>query len=195
MKHKHTSTNRQGCDESAQPWWTLIASPVGPSKSRSYRVHVAFYLISYSFFVLIGLEVPNNILSTSPTLSSLTDAVALVIPQIDAVTQLGLRPEVNRFHYTVLWIASPVYVILQVVQTKGGYNSPKESRNFLALGFVCGMIAVLYGLSPWHHGLIVPQPYDRMALLWFGPDSFGGVLCASTRRSRCVWSYYRLERA
>ena len=48
-------------------------------------------------------------ISSATYLGEFTDFMAGIVPQIDRVTALNLRPEVNRFHYSVLWAVSPVY--------------------------------------------------------------------------------------
>ncbi len=65
-----------------------------------------------ALMAVIALFIPADILQTSPRAVAFTDFMATWVPQIDLITGLGIRPELNRFYYSVLWAISPVLLVL-----------------------------------------------------------------------------------
>ncbi|MDR7151726.1 putative integral membrane protein [Hydrogenophaga palleronii] len=61
---------------------------------------------------LIVFFIPVDILKAYPWAVEFTDFMAGWVPQIDLVTSLGIRPEFNRFYYSVLWAMSPVLFVV-----------------------------------------------------------------------------------
>jgi hypothetical protein len=67
------------------------------------------------YIALTGLMVffiPSDILTVHPWAVRFTDFMAGWVPQIDVITGLGVRPELNRFYYAVLWAMSPVLFLI-----------------------------------------------------------------------------------
>ena len=86
---------------SFKEWSKAILSPSkvpGGNKSQTY-----FLLGSWMFFVLVGLLIPGDVLTKYAWAREFTDVMASIIPQIDRITALNPKPEINRFHYSVLW--------------------------------------------------------------------------------------------
>jgi hypothetical protein len=75
------------------------------------------------YIALTGLMVffiPSDILTAHPWAVRFTDFMAGWVPQIDVITGLGVRPELNRFYYAVLWAMSPVFFVLCALMTWDG---------------------------------------------------------------------------
>lgn len=65
---------------------------------------VAYYLV----MAILGMLVPDDILKNYAWAREFSDFMAGIIPQIDRVTALNIKPDVNRFYFSVLWAGSPV---------------------------------------------------------------------------------------
>lgn len=73
-------------------------------------VHVRVLYGYLLFLCLIGLFIPEDILKNNPWAVEFSNTMASIVPQIDKITQLGLRPDSNRFYYSVLWALSPMTI-------------------------------------------------------------------------------------
>nr|WP_315849190.1 hypothetical protein [uncultured Rhodoferax sp.] len=69
---------------------------------------VAYYL----FMAIVGMLVPDDILTSHAWAREFSDFMASIAPQIDRVTALNIKPDVNRFYFSVLWAGSPVSLYL-----------------------------------------------------------------------------------
>lgn len=65
---------------------------------------VAYYLI----MAVVGMLIPDDILSNNVWAREFSDFMANIVPQIDRITALNIKPDVNRFYFSVLWAGSPV---------------------------------------------------------------------------------------
>jgi len=104
----------------------------GPSKGPGGNKPQKYFLLgSWAFFALVGLLIPSDILEHAWA-RQFSDAMAVVIPQIDRITALGLKPNINRFHYSLLWAASPAYLIILIIAGNKnvvlGYNQLSYAR-------------------------------------------------------------------
>ncbi len=81
---------------------------------------VVYYLV----MAVVGMLVPDDILKSYVWAREFSDFMAGIVPQIDRVTGLNVKPDVNRFYFSVLWAGSPVLVLLIVIGTmKKGLNT------------------------------------------------------------------------
>ena len=62
----------------------------------------------YVVMVVVGLSIPDDILSAHVWAREFCDRIAAIVPQIDRITALKLKPDVNRFYFSLLWATSPV---------------------------------------------------------------------------------------
>ena len=69
---------------------------------------IAYYLV----MAIIGLLVPDDILKSYQGTAEFSDFMAAIIPQIDHITALNIKPDVNRFYFSVLWAGSPVLLLI-----------------------------------------------------------------------------------
>jgi hypothetical protein len=74
---------------------------------------VAYYLL----MATVGMLVPDDILQSNVWAREFSDFMAGIVPQIDRVTALHIKPDVNRFYFSVLWAGSPVLILLIVIGT------------------------------------------------------------------------------
>ena len=65
---------------------------------------VAYYLL----MAIVGMLVPDDILKSHEWAREFSNFMAGIVPQIDRVTALNIKPDVNRFYFSVLWAGSPV---------------------------------------------------------------------------------------
>lgn len=156
------------------PNW--VKQIVGPSKVPGGNKPQTYFLLgSWAFFAFLGLVIPEDVLTKNEWAREFTDFMAAIVPQIDRITALGLKPEINRFHYSVLWAVAPVYFVIFMLST---------NKDF-ALGNIRmtkGHILVFLLFSIYCIGLSM--------FLWLG---FGFV--ESSNRVTRVMFYYSLSRA
>jgi hypothetical protein len=65
---------------------------------------VAYYLL----MAIVGMVVPDDILQSHAWAREFSDFMAGIVPQIVRVTALNIKPDVNRFYFSLLWAGSPV---------------------------------------------------------------------------------------
>ncbi len=87
-------------------WFRKLLGPYGP---ETRKVQLGFFFGSWAVLAAVGLFIPEKVLSENEWAWRFSDFMASFIPQIDRITALNLRPEVNKFHYSILWAVSPVY--------------------------------------------------------------------------------------
>jgi hypothetical protein len=68
---------------------------------------VVYYLV----MACVGLAIPDDILSANARAREFSDLMASIVPQIDRITALGIKPDVNRFYFSVLWLGSPMILL------------------------------------------------------------------------------------
>ena len=66
---------------------------------------VAYYLL----MAIVGMLVPDDILKSHEWAREFSNLMAGIVPQIDRVTALNIKPDVNRFYFSVLWAGSPAF--------------------------------------------------------------------------------------
>ena len=122
------------------------SNPPGGNKEQN-----RFLLISWAVLAFVGFFIPDDILTQHAWAREFTDFMAGVVPQIDRVTALNLRPEVNRFHYSVLWAVSPVYfVIFMLAMSKTinlGFLRPSKER--IVGGFLFSILMIGLSMFLW----------------------------------------------
>jgi hypothetical protein len=69
---------------------------------------VVYYLV----MAVVGMLVPDDILKSYAWAREFSDFMAGIVPQIDRVTALNVKPDVNRFYFSVLWAGSPVLMVI-----------------------------------------------------------------------------------
>jgi len=84
---------------------------------------VAYYLL----MAVVGLLVPEDILTTNLGAREFSDFMATLVPQIDRITALNIKPDVNRFYFSVLWAASPVFVLTMFYAMWDGWKKQSAS--------------------------------------------------------------------
>ena len=107
------------------------SNPPGGNKEQN-----RFFLISWAVLAFVGFFIPDDILSKHTWAREFTDFMAGIVPQIDRVTALNLRPEVNRFHYSVLWAVSPVYFAIFMPAV----NKSNKSIRLMTRGQIVGAL-------------------------------------------------------
>ncbi len=143
---------------------------------------------------LIVFFIPADILKTYPWTVEFTDFMAAWVPQIDLITSLGVRPELNRFYYSVLWAMSPGFFVICVLMSWNGrqrtypfWNLPlaKSLPYVLVAGAV--MYASIHGgwITDTNNGVLQFMLGNRLGMGYLGnlfyvtcPVMFAGGLFA-----------------
>ena len=105
--------------EAAQPSEPVFKTPY----EKAFGVYIALT-------GLIVFFIPADILRAYPWAVEFTEFMAGWVPQIDLVTGLGIRPELNRFYYSVLWVISPCFFVICVLM---GWDGRQRTYPFWSL--------------------------------------------------------------
>ena len=104
-------------------WFRKLLGPYGPETKSP----TGLFFGSWVILAVIGLFIPEKVLSENEWAWRFSDFMASIVPQIDRIAALNLRPEVNKFHYSILWAVSPVFPGLALPSIL--YATPTESPN------------------------------------------------------------------
>lgn len=92
-----------------------VARPHSPERSawrNPYGIAlVAYYLV----MAVVGLLVPDDILQANAWARDFSDFMASIVPQIDRITALNIKPDVNRFYFSVLWAGNPLLFLISLL--------------------------------------------------------------------------------
>lgn len=113
---------------------------------------VVYYLV----MAIVGMLVPDDILKSHAWAREFSDFMAGIVPQIDRVTALNIKPDVNRFYVSVLWAGSPVLFVIALLLVSSGrehqyaiWTMPLSKA--IGVMFVCALVAVsaqwLFGMT------------------------------------------------
>jgi len=72
---------------------------------------VAYYLV----MALVGACIPDDILKANAWAREFSDFMASIVSQIDRITAVGIKPDVNRFYFSVLWAGSPLLLFIVIL--------------------------------------------------------------------------------
>lgn len=144
---------------------------VGPSKVPGGNKPQTYFLLgSWAVFAFLGLVIPEDVLTKNEWAREFTDFMAAIVPQIDRITALGLKPEINRFHYSVLWAVAPVYFIVALMSANKnivlGYH--RLTIGQIALGLLGGAYFIGFAMFLWlGPGLSMDDPRNRIERIVF----------------------------
>lgn len=130
---------------------------------------------------VIALLIPADILQAHAWAVSFTDFMAGWVPQIDRITALGIRPDLNRFYFSVLWAMSPGLFVLVCLMAWDGrqrtypfWGLPLHKAALLALAgiaIVMVLISMVWITNP-DNGLLHFVLGNRFALGYLGSLTF-----------------------
>lgn len=135
---------RPGQPMTFRRWIRMVFGP--GSLAGCNRPQNQMMLGSWALFVIVGLLIPETILEHEWA-RNFCDFMASIVPQIDRVTDLGLRPEVNRFHYSLLWAFAPIYGVWFVATVEKSCAHAKVRMapfDALRYGLGCAAFAVAF---------------------------------------------------
>jgi len=128
---------------------------------------VAYYLL----MAIVGMVVPDDILRSHAWAREFSDFMAGIVPQIDRVTALNIKPDVNRFYFSVLWAGSPVsiYLCLSVIwRGRENANATMWRMPFKSAVIWCfGCLAIVCGAQ---FGYWMTNTANRQLLLLLSSD-------------------------
>lgn len=80
----------------------------------------------YLAMAFLAFLIPDNILIDNAWAREFTDLMASIVPQIDRITALNIKPDVNRFYFSILWVGVPPSLFLYIWAFTNGrkYNYP-----------------------------------------------------------------------
>ncbi|QCB45134.1 hypothetical protein [Hydrogenophaga sp. PAMC20947] len=71
---------------------------------------VAYYLV----MAVIGMLIPDDIMSHQWA-REFSDFMAGIVPQIDRITALNIKPDINRFYFSLLWAGAPICAVIIIL--------------------------------------------------------------------------------
>lgn len=77
---------------------------------------IGYYLV----MAVVGMLIPDDILKANAWAREFSDFMASIVPQIDRITALGIKPDVNRFYFSVSGVASGIVFLLAVAMIVEG---------------------------------------------------------------------------
>ena len=89
----------------------LIALRRSPWRNPYNIALVAYCLV----MAVVGLLVPDDILQVNARARDFSDFMASIVPQIDRITALNIKPDVNRFYFSVLWAGNPILFFISLL--------------------------------------------------------------------------------
>lgn len=84
-----------------------------------YGMALAAYCLVLAVF---GLLVPDDVLQANAWARDFSDFMASIVPQIDRITALNIKPDVNRFYFSVLWAGNPILFLISLLLVLDGRN-------------------------------------------------------------------------
>ncbi len=64
------------------------------------KVILGYYVI----MMIVAFYIPDNILINNAWARDFSDFMASIVSQIDRITALNIKPDVNRFYFSILWM-------------------------------------------------------------------------------------------
>jgi hypothetical protein len=126
-----------------------MADPVETKKSVWSNPFNIALLIYYSLMTVVGLCIPDDVLKANAWAKEFSDFMASIVPQISRITALGIKPEVNRFYFSVLWAGSPVMFAICIGAIWSSRNSPNARMWTMPLtqsiGWMTFLLVVIVG--------------------------------------------------
>jgi hypothetical protein len=124
----------------------MKASPLSSPKQSPWRNRFGIALVAYYLaMAFVGLLIPDDILKANAWARDFSDFVASVVPQIDRITALNIKPDVNRFYFSVLWAGNPILFAISLLLVwdgrKHGY-AMWTMPLFKAIGLMCVCVAI-----------------------------------------------------
>lgn len=137
-------------------------------------------LVYYLIMAIVGMLVPDDILKSYAWAREFSDFMASIVPQIDRITALNIKSDVNRFYFSVLWAGSPVLVVIMfggILNSVNQRTSPLLTKSFTQLAPQMLIVAVAC-IACWYVTWLV-DPSAKLSKISFG-SAVGRSLIASS---------------
>lgn len=87
---------------------------------RLAEIGLAMY---YVVMAAVGMLIPMDILAANAWARDFSDFMASMVPQIERITDLDIKPDANRFYFSVLWAGAPVLLFIALLMTWDGWRT------------------------------------------------------------------------
>lgn len=130
--------------------------PIQVNQQGSFKwrePYVIAMLVYYLAMAAIGIWTPENILKDNPGAREFSNLMASIVPQIDRITALNIKSDVNRFYFSVLWAGSPAFfgicsLYIWSTRTKG-YSMWTLPFIKVPVYIGCYMLIILWAQMLW----------------------------------------------
>jgi hypothetical protein len=146
-----------------------MADPIDTKKSAWLDPFAITLGVCYLIMGIVGLLIPENILQANAWAREFCDLMASMVPQIDRITALGIKPDVNRFYFSVLWAGSPVVFLIGLFHI---WNGRKLGFPIWTMPFFksCWYVIGLATMALWTQYLWAVYPSMRLTKALFLSD-------------------------
>jgi len=121
--------------------------------------------------IVLGWLLPADLLGKHESLRTFCDLVATVVPQIDIITKLGIRPDENRLYYSILWLFSVPFFLVFYISARANFVQGLAKPLSLSK-LVAATLFASFGMA-------------FCMFLWYGI----GSMSPSQAKTRAVFSY------
>lgn len=144
-------------------------APFSGTKADWQNPFVVAMIVYYLLMAIVGMWVPDSILKDNAWTREFSDFMAGIVPQIDRITVLGIKPDVNRFYFSMLWAGSPIPFGLCILLNWDGRrrNHPMWVMPFFKalIPFALAIILVFWSQNLW--GV---DSSKRLSIILFSSD-------------------------
>lgn len=87
--------------------------PTAQEYKKHFSTPTGMALLGYYMLTaLVGMFIPSDILTANAWAREFSDFMASIVPQIDRITALGIKSDINRFYFSLMWAMSPIFIFL-----------------------------------------------------------------------------------
>lgn len=130
----------------------MNSSTLHSPKRSPWRNPFGIALVAYCLVMaLVGLLVPDDILQANAWARDFSDLMASIVPQIDRITALNIKPDVSRFYFSVLWAGNPILFFISLLLVWDGRHHGYAMWRmplFKAIGLM-GLFVALVVCAQW----------------------------------------------
>lgn len=146
-----------------------------PQSEIQENLRNSWLLMFAAHFVItamVGLFVPDDILTNSPWAREFSNFMSRIVPQINRIVAIGIAPDVNRFYFSVLWALSPIALLPLVILS---FQQPEKIKKIWLTVFhiqLLSLVACIFAVVASQYGWWMTDIKTRQVRSMYG-NAFG----------------------